>query len=170
MRYSWIPILVIGFAAGFVSQPIVMPLLRELFGLPPSRFPASKRELWRAVDYYNEYVNNPKNHHQGGVKPPYELEPILESLVGADELKCEDLVFPEVVEHGPAFGYLLKWSNKNKDIIYWIQEHGGPDYKTSGKQPLHFRIWFRESAKPAVQQMIKDVEALAKTESKSSNR
>jgi hypothetical protein len=57
-------------------------------------------------------------------------------------------------------------------MVLWMT--GNPqytNYEPYGEQPVHIQIWFRESARPAVQKLIADLQALAETApNKSLNR
>ena len=56
----------------------------------------------------------------------------------------------------------IQWAEKHKDVLFATGNALYVDYKPTGDQPLHLQLWFRESAKPDVQQLIKDLEGLAK--------
>ena len=167
MKYTWIAFVLIGFAAGYVAHPAIKSALIEYFGLPPSRFPTSIKEHWKAVEIFRDSIRNPKDlktSPEGFVygKAPFEPISSLFALVDANELKYIDLVFPDVPYHGPATRFVLEWATPHEDIIHLTGNPGYGEFKTSGKEPLHLQIWFRESAKADVLKMIKDIEALQK--------
>lgn len=159
----------IGVIAGFLLGFIVHSLL-------PSKPDLSRH--WQIVQENRDYVLNPKNYTTDPktglslyvTKPPDDPMPSLAALVAADELHYIDIVFPTV-------------RRKNREatrcwIDYW-DKHGGiymssnpshSQFTTKGEQPLHLNIWFKDSAKSDVQQLIKTLEEMGTKEEPTTGR
>ncbi len=135
--------------------------------LNSSSAPTSIAEHWKLVEDYKAYVLDSTNYRpdpQTGFSvttPPTDPMPSLAALVAAGELEDVDLVLPKVPNNRETNSYWMQWAEKHKDVLFATGNAQYVDYKPSGDQPLHLQLWFRESAKPDVQQLIKDLEGLA---------
>jgi len=122
---------------------------------------------WKLLNDYNAYVRNPDNYSTDpsglyGVGDPYDPMPSLAALVAARELTHVDIVLPLVPANRETHRHWMQFVNARQDTILFAT--GNPesvDYKPSGEPPLHLQLWFKESAKPDVQQLIEELETLA---------
>ncbi len=122
---------------------------------------------WEAVRHHREFVNNPDNFKPDAstglvAVSPADPLPSLAALVAVDELQYVDLVFPTVPNTREVNQYWMTWGQRQSDVWYMIGNPQYVAYKPSGEQPLHLSIWFEESASAKVQQLIADLEMLAK--------
>jgi hypothetical protein len=88
--------------------------------------------------------------------------PSLAYLVSVGELQHVDLVFPTVPRNSTANRIWVQWSRNHEDVLHATGNPTYTDYKVTGEQPLHLGLWFRSSAKPDVQQLIRVLEQVAK--------
>jgi len=158
----------IAFAAGFGAYAL-------LHAVAWSSAPNTIAEHWRVVKGYRAYVCNPANYRpdpQTGhsvTTPPSDPLPSLAALVAAGELQYVDLVFPVVPKNRRTTRYWMQWAENNEDVLHATGNPQYVDFELSGDQPLHLQLWFRESAKTDVQQLIKDLEALARDDKTASS-
>ena len=90
------------------------------------------------------------------------LEPIVSfaSLVEMDELTQLDLIFPTVpYKNYELYDYLRVFlTTHRRDIVYCTINPTSWLYPTSGEQPLHLNLWFREVAQSDVKMLIQRIE------------
>lgn len=126
---------------------------------------------WANVNTYNAYMSDPENYkpdptgltelHAANV--PFDPEPSLAALTAEGELQHVDLVFPLVPANREANLHWMRFVNERPHSILYAT--GNPEYtyyQTSGAQPLHLNLWFKESARTEVRQLIEELEALAR--------
>lgn len=152
--------LLVGIAIGF-----------SIHALLPNE--ATVADHWKTVNEYRDYVFNSENHtidQETGLvatSPPMDIDPSLAALVSEDELEYLDIIFPTVpYSNRETTRHWLEFCEKHKDSIVW--GYGNPsyvDYKTKGEQPLHLRMWFPESSKLLIQQLISELEEMGTNES-----
>lgn len=121
---------------------------------------------WEVVEHYRRFIRDPSNYRPDprtgfSVTSPPDPLPSLAALVSANEIEHVDLVLP-VVPYNPATTrFWLEWAEDREDILHG---EGNPEYgafKPAGQQPLHLKLWFRPSATEDIQQLIRDLEAMA---------
>ena len=112
-------------------------------------------------------MRNPDNYTTDssgfyGAEVPYDPEPSLAALVAKGELEHVDIVLPLVPKSRETNLHWMRFVEARPDTILYAT--GNPeyvDYKPSGEPPLHLTLWFKQSAKPDVQQLITELESLA---------
>ena len=122
---------------------------------------------WKLVNEYNAYMRDPDNYSTDasglyGATDPYDPEPSLAVLVAAGALKFIDIVLPLVPNNRKTNRHWMQFVEDRHDRILFAT--GNPeyvDYAPSGESPLHLQLWFKESAKADVQQLIRELETLA---------
>jgi hypothetical protein len=147
-------LVLVAFAAGYAAHLVV------------SQFQSTAAH-WRVVNDYRAYMRDPTNQEldssgRSYVESPSDHEPSLAALVAAGELEHVDLVLPLVPNSDEVNRYWMEFVNDRDDIV---EAYGNPEYvayKPAGQQPLHLRLWFRKNAADDVQQLIKDLDALAR--------
>lgn len=145
--------LVVGFALGALAMRDWGP-------------PKSTAYHWRVVNAYRAYINDPANYKydsRTGLSSATLLpdpEPSLFALVNAGELSYLDLIFPNVEPTTDVHRRWLKFAEENPDVLHAVgnSAEGFGAIDTSGKEPLHLKIWFRPSAMGAVKQLIKELD------------
>lgn len=124
---------------------------------------------WRIVNEYRERTTNPKYLKEDKTlgmtyfDVTIDPEPSFAALTAAGELVHLDLVLPNVPAHREIHRYWMKWGGDREDVYEMLGNSTYHDYQPAGDPPLHLNIWFHERAKPEVQQLIQDLEAMAQT-------
>ena len=124
---------------------------------------------WQLVDEYQKLIGDPKNyepHANGlaGVTIEYDPETSYVALAAAGELEFVDMVLPNVPQNRETELHWMNFVSEHKDaIIYAIGNPEYTDYRFAGSPPIHLKLWFRESAKPTVKQLIQELEQLAQS-------
>lgn len=85
-------------------------------------------------------------------------DPSLQALVSAGEIEYVDLVFPEVPAKPHATALSMKLCNEMDGILYAAGGDSYTEFKTTGEQPLHLRIWFERRAKNDIKELIELLE------------
>ncbi len=157
---------IVSFCSGFV--------LYHVLTYEPEYVPIEERSVahhWKRVREYNAYMWDRSNYKpvpgtdMAATTPPDDIEPSLMMLEKAHEIEHADLVFPLIPEHSEAAIHWMKFCSEHRDtIIYGIGRAQHPDYKPSGEHPLRLHMWFLKEAKPDIQQMMKEMEAIAAEE------
>lgn len=147
------------FAAGFAAHAVLSNSGHE---------PRTIADHWRVVNSYRAHILNPANYTYdprvglSSTTPPPDPEPSLFALVNAGELNHLDLVFPTVQVSEQANRLWMKFAESRDDIAYATgypsSDPADSYYKTSGTKPLHLNLWFKPSAREAVQKLIKELE------------
>ena len=101
-----------------------------------------------------------QTRHPDRVEEWIDPEPSLAWLASNSEIEHVDLVLPEVEDRRAASRYWLRWVENQPDVLWMTGNPSYTYYQPKGEQPLHIQIWFRESARPAVQQLIEDLQSL----------
>jgi hypothetical protein len=81
-------------------------------------------------------------------------------LVNAGELEHLDIVLPSVGPNKNASIVWMKFVETNPDIIHGTANPEYTHYQPTGDQVFHMSLWFKPSARPVVQNLIKQLEAL----------
>ncbi len=148
--------LIVGFALGALAMRDWGP-------------PKSTAFHWRVVNAYRAHINDPANYQydpQTGLSSaelPPDPEPSLFALVNAGELSHLDLVFPNVEPTTEVDRRWLKFAEGHPEVLHAVgnSAEGVGAIDTSGKEPLHLKIWFRPSALDAVKQLVKELDPAA---------
>ena len=157
--------IVLGFVFAFVLGAVGHFAAKEYFLInDDTKIDVAKH--WRLVNEYHKLADNPKNYEPQpdgllGVTISYDPEPSFVALAAANEIESVDIVLPNVPKNRKTEQHWIKFvSDRNDDIIYSVGNPEYVDYKITGTPPLHLKLWFRDSAKPLVQQLIKELEQL----------
>ena len=160
MNPRTITIAVAAFVLGFIVHLVASRLI-------PNDQNGDVARHWRLVHDYNAYMRDPDNYSTDpsglhGAKVPYDPEPSLAALVAAGELEHVDIVLPLVPQNRETSLHWMQFLDDRQDtILYATANTEHVDYRPSGEPPMHFTLWFKESAKSDVQQLIKELETLA---------
>lgn len=95
--------------------------------------------------------------------------PALAGLVAAGEIRYVDLVLPNAFRNHEANKLWMTYTNEHDDIVYAEGNPSSVDFKPTGDQPLHLQLWFRKSATPKIQELIRQLEALPKETAEAGN-
>ncbi len=131
----------------------------------------SEEDHWEAIREYRRWVEDPESYEPAGPpgllvsrdEPP-DVGPSLAALEGKGELTHVDLVFPDVPITREVTGY---WMEQCQEIEGVVEATANPEYaefKTSGVQPFHINLWFRDEATEEVKQLIGGMESFAADE------
>lgn len=136
------------------------------FGTQPKNLDAGNtRQHWEVWERYKSEFSDPKNAEvidgMLAVKQITDPLPALAALVAAGEIEHVDLVLPNVPSNRKANLYWMRYVNENDDLLYVTGNPSYVDFEPSGIQPLHLNLWFRDSAKSEVQQLIQNLESTA---------
>ena len=143
--------IVVGFVLGFLAHS-------AFFGSTPTK------GHWKIIEEYNSYVNDPANYKPEpatglvSATPPTDPMPSLAALVSVGELNHIDLVFPKIVYTRESIQASMKYCHSHKEIIYAEGIRSYIGVETTGVQPLHLNLWFREGDKGVVRNLIKELE------------
>ena len=131
-----------------------------VYGWVPSSTPQTVEQHYALIREARRQADHPPEEGEW-VDP----DPSLAWLSSRGEIEEVDLVLPEVKDTKKAMEYLLAWVNKHSlnkhpDVLWMWANPTYTYYNPSGEQPFHFQLWFHEEARPKVQQLIKDLEAM----------
>lgn len=124
--------------------------------------PSSIADHWAVVEDYNAYLQDSANYEfdpQTGLSsttPPPEPLPSLAALEIAGELVHLDIVLATVPQTRVTSRYWMWFLQDRNDIV-----HARGHYDPSGDAPIHLNLWYKHSARNAVQQLMKDLEEVA---------
>lgn len=123
---------------------------------------------WKRVNDFLAFIRDPQNLHStsmdgiNALTPPYDPMPSLIALEAAGEIDHGNLVLPNVPYTGKATRHWFEFCEAHREnVVYASGNHSYVDFKPSGDQPLHLDFWFKKTAKPDIQKLIVELEALA---------
>jgi hypothetical protein len=129
---------------------------------------ASVEWHWKRVNDYNAFMRDPKNlsssHIPGlnALTPPYDVDPSLLALENSGEIYHVDLVLPNVPSTSNTNQFWMGFcGDRDKTILHATGNSQYADFRPSGDQPLHLKIWFKKSAVADIQKLIVELESLA---------
>jgi len=140
----------VGIVVCAVFDRVVLPMMT-------TTQPRSIADHWRVVERYRALTRNPGSIV---ITPPAHHALSLAALVEAGELVHLDLVLPSVPKNRESNRLWMQWAQKHEDVFEATGNPPYADYKPSGEQPLHLRLWFRPRASSDVQRLIQDLEDL----------
>ncbi len=132
----------------------------------------SQKDHWQIIEHYRSYVEDPENYQHDPVtglsyvENPPDIGPSLAALVAKGELNHVDLVFPNVPYSRDVTTY---WMHKCQHIHGIVEATANDEYvefKTTGVQPFHMNIWFKDEAEEEVKELIAGIESFAEQEQK----
>ncbi len=163
MKTRTITVAIVAFFLGFIAHLISAHFIPRAIDED-----AEIARHWKRVNDYSAYMNDPTSYNSElfsgfyGAEIPYDPMPSLSALSAVGELEHIDVVLPLVPYNQETSRHLIQFVTERPDsILYLIGNPEWVDYAPSGEAPMHFALWFKPGAKSAVQQLIKDLEALA---------
>ena len=158
-EYMWTRILLI-VAATVFGLGLGIFLVSDEKDVPESTI----QQNWDILKRYNAEMKDVKNIREidGMLGVDTEIDPLpaLAALTSAGEIEHVDLVFPNVPNNRDTNGRWIKFVDSHDDILYAEGNTTYVDFKPTGDQPLHLNIWFRDSATPKIQDLIRRLESL----------
>lgn len=122
---------------------------------------------WERVIAYNRFVRDPANDKRTPdrrftyVEVPFDPLPHLAALHSAGEIEYVQLSIPGLMAGNRRANRHWMTFLDREDVLYSMAPTAADGIATSGRFPLILNIWFKEEAKPVIQVLIRDLEAIA---------